>query len=63
MTTIAKSFGTDAVRLNAYLKSKGVQYKQDSIWVLYQKYENCGYTQTKTYAASGSPTCWMIMVV
>ena len=54
MTTIAKSFGTDAVRLNAYLKSKGVQYKQDSIWVLYQKYENCGYTQTKTYSANGS---------
>lgn len=54
MTTIAKSFGTDAIRLNAYLKYKGVQYKQDSTWVLYHKYENCGFTKTKTYAGMGS---------
>lgn len=48
ISVIAKDYGKSAKWLNAYLHDKGVQFKQGDIWLLYQKYAECGYTCTKT---------------
>lgn len=47
ISVIAKDYGWSANRMNQYLHSKGVQYKQGHIWLLYQKYAEAGYTSTK----------------
>ena len=47
---IAKDYGKSAVWLNKWLSDHKIQYKQGGIWLLYQKYADKGYTQTKTYA-------------
>lgn len=50
ITEISKDYGWSAQRMNEYLHTKGVQYKQSSrIWILYQKYAEKGYTSTKTH--------------
>ena len=36
--------------LNKLLCELGVQYKQGGVWLLYQKYADKGYTQSKTIA-------------
>lgn len=51
---IAKDFGKSAVWLNKWLHEQGVQYKQGEIWLLYQKYAEQGYTNTKTQTYNGS---------
>lgn len=49
VSVIAKDYGWSANRMNQYLHEKGVQYKQSNkIWLLYQKYAERGYTNTKT---------------
>lgn len=49
VSVIAKDYGWSAKRMNQYLNEKGVQYRQgDKIWLLYQKYAERGYTNTKT---------------
>lgn len=48
---IAKDYGWSAQKLNEWLADRKIQYKQGSIWLLYQKYANRGYTSTKTYAS------------
>lgn len=49
VSVIAKDYGWSANRMNQYLHEKGVQYKQSGkIWLLYQKYAERGYTNTKT---------------
>lgn len=53
ITKIAKDFGLSGRRLNEILKENKVQYKQGDIWLLYQKYAQLGYTQTKTELLSG----------
>lgn len=50
ISVIAKDYGWSAKRMNSYLKDKGVQFKQGSIWLLYQKYAELGYTSTKTHS-------------
>ena len=42
---IAKNYGRTAVWLNKYLEGKGVQYHRGDIWMLYSKYDRCGYTR------------------
>lgn len=54
ISKIAKDFGWSAVKMNAYLHDKGIQYKQGDIWLLYQKYADKGYTNTKTHPYIGS---------
>ena len=49
ITRIAKDFRLSAQALNRILAEKKVQYKQGDMWVLYQKYAEKGYTQSKTY--------------
>lgn len=46
---IAKELGMSAVTLNRKLKELGVQYKQGGTWLLYHKYQNKGFTKTKTH--------------
>lgn len=45
---IAKELGMSAQTLNKKLHEKGVIYKCNGTWVLYAKYQNKGYTDTKT---------------
>lgn len=51
-SSIAKDYGKSAKWLNTYLHDKGIQYKQGNIWLLYQKYAQFGYTNTKTHTVS-----------
>lgn len=55
ISVIAKDYGWSANRMNQYLHDKGIQYKQgNKIWLLYQKYAEMGYTNTKTHSYPGS---------
>ena len=66
ISTIAKDYGKSAIWLNKWLHEHGVQYKQGSVWLLYQKYADKGYVKSKTYTvtdSNGDPcaklhTCW-----
>lgn len=49
VTEISKDYGMGAKTLNKLLHELGVQYNQSGIWFLYSKYQDKGYTQTKTY--------------
>lgn len=48
VSIIAKDYGWSAKRLNQYLHELGVQFKQGSTWLLYQRYAEQGYTSTRT---------------
>lgn len=48
-TQVAKDLGMTANKLNKLLHHAGVQYKQSGQWLLYSKYANCDYTQTRTF--------------
>ena len=54
ISTIAKDYGWSAKRMNNYLHESGIQFKQGGIWLLYQKYAECGYTSTKTHTVNGT---------
>lgn len=55
ISVIAKDYGWSANCMNQYLHQKGVQYKQgNKIWLLYQKYAEMGYTNTKTHSYPGN---------
>lgn len=47
---IAKELGTSAVSLNRILQQRNIQYKQNGTWLLYHKYQNKGFTKTKTHS-------------
>ncbi len=51
---IAKELGMTAIALNQFLKKKGVIYKSNHVWVTYSKYQNMGFTGTKTYVYKDS---------
>ena len=48
ITQIAKDYGMSAVKMNKILKDMCIQFKQSGQWLLYQKYAEGGYTQSKT---------------
>ncbi|MEK3992319.1 phage antirepressor [Robertmurraya sp. FSL R5-0851] len=50
ISIIAKDYGLSARKLNALLHELGVQFKMGKTWLLYQKYAEMGYTQSKTHA-------------
>lgn len=54
ISKIAKDFGKSARWLNGFLHDAGVQYRQGDIWLLYAKYQDQGYTSTKTQTFGGS---------
>lgn len=45
---IAKELGMSAITLNKRLQNIGIQYKQAGQWLLYHKYQDKGYTKTRT---------------
>lgn len=57
---IAKDYGETAQWLNAYLKEKGVQYKQGNIWLLTKQYAKHGYTKSKTHYFGNNNQCFNI---
>ena len=48
VTEIAKDYGLSAKGLNKILHEQGVQFNQSGVWFLYSKYQDKGYTSTKT---------------
>lgn len=50
VSKIAKEFGMGAPSLNRMLHQRGIQYQQNGTWLLYHKYQNRGYTKTKTHS-------------
>lgn len=50
---IAKDYGWSAKRMNEFLHQISVQFKQGKTWLLYQKYADKGYTQSKTSVVNG----------
>ncbi len=42
-----------ATTMNNMLHEAGEQYKQGKTWLLYQKYADKGYTQSKTFPKNG----------
>lgn len=62
---IASDYGMSAQKLNKILADLKVQHKQGNIWLLHDKYQHEGYTQTETYAYEDKKTgetktnCWM----
>lgn len=62
---IAKEMGMSAETLNRKLREKGVQYRQSGVWVLTSKYQNKGYTKTRTHTytrSDGSQSTAMLTV-
>ncbi len=50
ITEIAKDYGWSTQKMNEYLHTHGIQFKQGGrIWILYQKYAEMGLTSTKTH--------------
>ena len=49
VSKIAKDYGKSAIWLNQKLYELGIQFKQSGVWLLYQKYADKGYTQSKTH--------------
>lgn len=47
-TAIAKDYGMSARTFNKLLHDKGIQFKQGDQWFLYRKYQDKGYTHSKT---------------
>lgn len=48
ITQIAKDYGMSGKKMNKLLHEFGVQYKQSNQWFLYAKYQDKGYTHSKT---------------
>ena len=48
ITQIAKDYGEPAKTMNQRLHDLGVQFKQGSVWLLYNDYASEGYTVSKT---------------
>ena len=50
ISKISKDYGMSPQAMNKLLHELGIQYKQGKMWLLYQKYANQGYTQSKIHA-------------
>ncbi|MEC5307745.1 phage antirepressor [Bacillus thuringiensis] len=48
VSQVAADYGLSAMRLNKILKEEKIQYKVNDQWLLYSKYQNKGYTKSKT---------------
>ena len=67
ITQIAKDYGYSGAKMNKLLNDLKIQYKQGNTWLLYAKYQDKGYTSSKThqygYDENENPkiqiyTCW-----
>lgn len=48
ITYIAKDYGMSGQKMNKLLHKLGIQYRQGETWLLYAKYQDKGWTQSKT---------------
>lgn len=55
ITQIAKDYGMSGKALNKALHEYGIQYKQSEQWLLYEKYQNKGYTHSDTIIIEDVP--------
>lgn len=51
---IAKELGMSAITLNKKLQDLKIQYRQSGTWLLYHRYQDKGYTKTKTHTYTDS---------
>ena len=49
ITQIAQDYGTTAIRMNKYLKTLGVHFKDNEQWILYAQYKGKGYVHSYTH--------------
>lgn len=49
-SVIAKNYGMSTAKFNQLLHKMGIQYRQGKTWLLYAKYQNCGYTHVEPFA-------------
>lgn len=54
INVIAKELGTSAQTLNKRLNQLGVIYKSNEVWVLYSRFQDKGYTKSRTYTYQNS---------
>jgi prophage antirepressor-like protein len=52
VTQIAKDYGMSGKAFNSLLHKLGIQYRLWDTWLLYQKFADKGYTQSRTYYIS-----------
>lgn len=55
ISQIAKDYGLSAQALNRILHELRIQYKLSKQWLLYSKYQTCGYTKSETYIVDDTP--------
>jgi len=48
ITSIAKDYGMSGKAMNELLHNLKIQYKSGTQWLLYSKYQACGYTHSET---------------
>lgn len=53
-TIIAKDYGMSARAFNEMLSGFKIQFKQSGVWMLYARYADKGYTQSKTHHTVGA---------
>lgn len=49
-SVIAKNYGMSTAKFNRMLNGLGIQYRQGKTWLLYAKYQDCGYTHVEPFA-------------
>ena len=54
ITAIAKDYGYGAISFNKLLHELKIQYSQSGTWYLYSKYQDRGWTQSKTFPYKGA---------
>ena len=54
ITAIAKDYGYGAITFNKLLHELKIQYSQSGTWYLYSKYQDRGWTQSKTFPYKGA---------
>lgn len=54
VTQIAKDYGMSGQAFNAKLHELGIQYNMRGQWLLYAKYQDCGYVHSSTWVNSKS---------
>jgi len=54
ITAIAKDYGYSAISFNKLLHELKIQYSQSGTWYLYSKYQDRGWTQSKTFPYKGA---------
>ena len=55
-TQIGADYGISAIELNSILHEKGIQYKNNGQWILYAKYKDRGYVESKTFYIGNGDT-------